>query len=665
VKGENAYGYAKTESGVHRLVRISPYDSNARRHTSFSSVWVYPVIDDNIDIEINESELRIDTYRASGAGGQHINTTDSAVRITHLPSGIVVQCQNQRSQHKNKAEAYNQLRARLYERELQRREAEANATEAGKTDIGWGHQIRSYVLQPYQLVKDLRTGVTSTAPGDVLDGDLDRFMAAALSQRVTGERSRWKMWTRMAGTPSPKAQEPDPGVGSACHCLRGPDAGHDRLPRAAAPGRADRIASLFGRGCARQRGEFETVMRLSGSYPGMSVADIGAGEGYYTVRCRRSSDQGPRARAGHRACHRTPWRSGVSRERLDNVAVKLGEPNDPKLPEASFDRVLLIHMYHEIGRPSEFLWNLRSALKRDGSVVVVDADRPTDRHGTPPRLLLCEFAAVGYELVRFERLPDSESYLSQFMAKGPRPEPSSIPNCRLRRSQQPQCPEAAAVRTGENQMIVDPYPKLRRDLRQLARGRDVRLTRARIAPRMIVREDQAGRVQPQRIGDDRPHRQFDRGLLPTRVSLTPSTVRSASRYRIASRSRVAPSNVGPSRSAASRAVRIRSGGGLASGMRRPLATALLQSIGQSAPFGAKRPALPSGRPTGHKLPRMQPYHALLQRILDEGVPQATAPASARSASSATRCASIWPTASRSSPPRSCTCARSSSNCSGS
>ena len=187
VKGENAYGYAKTESGVHRLVRISPYDSNARRHTSFSSVWVYPVIDENIEIDINEGDLRIDTYRASGAGGQHINTTDSAVRITHLPTGIVVQCQNQRSQHKNRAEAYNQLRARLYEAELQRREAEANATEATKTDIGWGHQIRSYVLQPYQLVKDLRTGVTSTAPSDVLDGDLDRFMAAALSQRVTGE----------------------------------------------------------------------------------------------------------------------------------------------------------------------------------------------------------------------------------------------------------------------------------------------------------------------------------------------------------------------------------------------------------------------------------------------------------------------------------------------
>ncbi|WP_442679428.1 peptide chain release factor 2 [Sphingomonas sp. ASY06-1R] len=187
LKGENAYGYAKTESGVHRLVRISPYDSAARRHTSFASVWVYPEVDDDIDIVVNDSDLRIDTYRASGAGGQHINTTDSAVRITHIPTNIVVQCQNQRSQHKNKAEAMKQLKARLYEEELRKREEEASATNASKTDIGWGHQIRSYVLQPYQLVKDLRTGVTSTAPSDVLDGDLDKFMAAALSQRVTGE----------------------------------------------------------------------------------------------------------------------------------------------------------------------------------------------------------------------------------------------------------------------------------------------------------------------------------------------------------------------------------------------------------------------------------------------------------------------------------------------
>ena len=188
IKGENAYGNLKVEGGVHRLVRISPYDSSARRHTSFASVWVYPEVDDDIEIEVNEGDLKIDTYRASGAGGQHVNTTDSAVRITHIPTGIVVACQNERSQHKNRASAMKQLKARLYEAELQKREAEANAANAAKTDIGWGHQIRSYVLQPYQLVKDLRTGVTSTAPGDVLDGDLDRFMAAALSQRVTGEK---------------------------------------------------------------------------------------------------------------------------------------------------------------------------------------------------------------------------------------------------------------------------------------------------------------------------------------------------------------------------------------------------------------------------------------------------------------------------------------------
>ncbi len=187
VKGHNAYGWLKTESGVHRLVRISPFDSNARRHTSFASVWVYPVIDDKIEIDINESDCRIDTYRASGAGGQHVNTTDSAVRITHQPSGIVVQCQNERSQHKNRATAWNMLRARLYELELQKREEAAAETEASKTDIGWGHQIRSYVLQPYQMVKDLRTQVESSDPDKVLDGDLDQFMSASLAQRIAGE----------------------------------------------------------------------------------------------------------------------------------------------------------------------------------------------------------------------------------------------------------------------------------------------------------------------------------------------------------------------------------------------------------------------------------------------------------------------------------------------
>lgn len=184
IKGHNAYGWLKTESGVHRLVRISPFDSQARRHTSFSSIWVYPVVDESINIDVSEADVRIDTYRASGAGGQHVNTTDSAVRITHLESGIVVQCQNERSQHRNRATAWDMLRARLYEAELQRREAEASAQESTKSEIGWGHQIRSYVLQPYQMVKDLRTGVESTAPSDVLDGALDPFMEASLAQRV-------------------------------------------------------------------------------------------------------------------------------------------------------------------------------------------------------------------------------------------------------------------------------------------------------------------------------------------------------------------------------------------------------------------------------------------------------------------------------------------------
>lgn len=190
VSGRNAYGWLKTESGVHRLVRISPYDSNARRHTSFASVWVYPVIDDAIEVDVNESDCRVDTFRASGAGGQHINKTDSAIRITHIPTGIVVQCQSQRSQHKNRATAWAMLRARLYELELQKREEAAAAAAASKTDIGWGHQIRSYVLQPYQMVKDLRTGVESPSPSAVLDGDLDAFMAASLAQRVGAKRTQ-------------------------------------------------------------------------------------------------------------------------------------------------------------------------------------------------------------------------------------------------------------------------------------------------------------------------------------------------------------------------------------------------------------------------------------------------------------------------------------------
>jgi peptide chain release factor 2 len=186
IKGRNAYGWLKTEMGVHRLVRISPYDSNARRHTSFASVDVYPVIDDSIKIEIPESDVRVDRMRASGAGGQHVNKTESAIRLTHVPTNIFVFCQNDRSQHRNLAQAWQMLRARLYDIELKKREVQALADNAAKTDIGWGHQIRSYVLQPYQMVKDLRTGTHTSNTGAVLDGDLDQFMEAELARRAFG-----------------------------------------------------------------------------------------------------------------------------------------------------------------------------------------------------------------------------------------------------------------------------------------------------------------------------------------------------------------------------------------------------------------------------------------------------------------------------------------------
>jgi peptide chain release factor 2 len=187
IKGRNAYGWLKAENGVHRLVRISPFDSNARRHTSFASVNVYPVIDDRIKVDINEADVRVDTLRASGAGGQHVNRTESAIRLTHIPTNIVVFCQNDRSQHRNRAQAWDMLRARLYERELKKREEKAAAEQAAKTDIGWGHQIRSYVLQPYQMVKDLRTGVATSNTGAVLDGDLDPFMEAELARKAFGK----------------------------------------------------------------------------------------------------------------------------------------------------------------------------------------------------------------------------------------------------------------------------------------------------------------------------------------------------------------------------------------------------------------------------------------------------------------------------------------------
>jgi peptide chain release factor 2 len=186
IKGHNAYGWLKSENGVHRLVRISPFDSNARRHTSFASVVVYPVVDDRIKIEINESDVRMEVMRSGGAGGQHVNKTESAVRLIHEPSGIVVKCQQDRSQHRNRAMAWDMLRAKMFEIEVKKREAKAEADQAAKTDIGWGHQIRSYVLQPYQMVKDLRTGVSTSNTAGVLDGDLDEFMQAALAQKAFG-----------------------------------------------------------------------------------------------------------------------------------------------------------------------------------------------------------------------------------------------------------------------------------------------------------------------------------------------------------------------------------------------------------------------------------------------------------------------------------------------
>ena len=186
ISGRNAYGWLKTESGVHRLVRISPYDSNARRHTSFSSISVSPVIDDSIEVEVLEKDLKVDTYRASGAGGQHVNKTESAVRFTHIPTGIIVACQQERSQHKNRAKAMEMLRAKIYEMELKKREAAADEINAQKTEIGWGHQIRSYVLQPYQMVKDARTGAETSQSGAVLDGDIDMFLQASLASRIKG-----------------------------------------------------------------------------------------------------------------------------------------------------------------------------------------------------------------------------------------------------------------------------------------------------------------------------------------------------------------------------------------------------------------------------------------------------------------------------------------------
>ena len=278
VVGPNAYGWLKSESGVHRLVRISPFDSQARRHTSFASVWVYPVVDETIEVEIQEKDLRIDTYRASGAGGQHVNKTDSAIRLTHLPTGIVVACQTDRSQHRNRAMAYAMLRARLYELELQKRREAAEAEAANKSDIGWGHQIRSYVLQPYQMVKDLRTGVEKGNAQGVLDGDLDDFLEAALAQGVDRRGARRRQLTPSIGLVSP--------LGAHCTERSREMASDDvktevrRTWESAAPGWA-KWEAVFAEGLAEAT---DTMLDMAGVDAGMHVLDLACGAGSQSLR---------------------------------------------------------------------------------------------------------------------------------------------------------------------------------------------------------------------------------------------------------------------------------------------------------------------------------------------------------------------------------------------
>jgi hypothetical protein len=336
IKGENAYGYAKTESGVHRLVRISPYDSAARRHTSFSSVWVYPVIDDDINVEYNESDLRIDTYRASGAGGQHINTTDSAVRITHIPTGIVVQCQNQRSQHKNKAEAYNQLRARLYEREL--------------ADPRAGRQCRERHQDRYRLGPpdpQLRAPALSAGEGPAHRRDLDRARrrarrrprrvhggcAIAARDRRDGRSGGCRLRPALALGRIAAARRCDGGNAGRASTRRDQEY---RLPRRRPPV-ATIVSARWSTEEARDRlNEAGQVMNLAGIKPGMTVADIGAGEGYYTIRLGQRVGKEGRVVAEDIVPEvRDALATRVVRERLDNVSVRLGLPADPRLPEAA------------------------------------------------------------------------------------------------------------------------------------------------------------------------------------------------------------------------------------------------------------------------------------------------------------------------------------------